>query len=123
MNPNTSLKDPSSWQVEPLGRHAEIKARIGWRGLSSGEYTTDGPYLIAGQHITDGRVRWESCDHISDYRYEESKEIALRDGDIIITKDGTIGRVARIEQLPGKATLNGTMMLVRPKRTLDFRYL
>lgn len=123
MTPGSSIKVPALWQVEPLGRHAEVKARIGWRGLSSDEYTSDGPYLIAGQHLAEGRVCWEFCDHISEYRYEESKEIALRNGDIIITKDGTIGRVAKIEQLPGKATLNGTMMLVRPKRTLDFRYL
>jgi type I restriction enzyme S subunit len=60
---------------------------------------------------------------VSDERYVESPEIALRKGDVIISKDGTIGRVARIDDLPSQATLNGTMMLVRPKDTLNYRFL
>ncbi len=50
-------------------------------------------------------------------------EIALESHDVIITKDGTIGRVARVDVLPGPATLNGTMMLLRPGGRLDYRYL
>lgn len=108
---------------EKLGDICYIKARIGWRGLSSAEYTEDGPYLIAGQHIRSGRIAWDKCDHISEQRYLESHEIILRSGDVIITKDGTIGRVARVDELPGDATINGTMMLIRPLRRLDYRYL
>lgn len=108
---------------EKLGDICYIKARIGWRGLSSAEYTEDGPYLIAGQHIRNGRIAWDKCDHISEQRYLESHEIILRSGDVIITKDGTIGRVARVDELPGDATINGTMMLIRPLRRLDYRYL
>lgn len=113
----------SNWRVERLGNHAYIRARIGWRGLSASEYTEHGPYLIAGQHIIGGKVDWDACDHVSEFRYRESWEIALRHGDIILSKDGTIGRVARIDDLPRPATINGTMMLVRPRETLDFRFL
>ncbi len=66
--------------------------------------------MIAGQHIRNGRVHWSACDHISEARYEESSEIALRHGDVIISKDGTIGRVARIDSLPERATLNGNVI-------------
>lgn len=110
-------------QPERLGRICYIKARIGWRGLSSSEYTEEGPFLIAGHHIKGGRIAWDKCDHISEQRYQESHEIILRSGDVILTKDGTIGRVARVDELPGDATINGTMMLVRPLRRLDYRYL
>jgi len=108
---------------ERLGNICYIKARIGWRGLSSSEYTDDGPFLIAGQHIRNGKIAWDKCDHISEQRYLESHEIILRSGDVIITKDGTIGRVARVDELPDDATINGTMMLVRPLRKLSYRYL
>ena len=111
------------WESETLGRHAEIRARIGWRGLSASEYVSVGPFLVAGQHILGGRVAWEACDHLSERRYRESPEIALQVGDVVLSKDGTIGRVARIDQLPGPATLNGTMMLVRPHGRLFYRYL
>lgn len=116
---HTEFKDsplgriPACWEIDVLGEHAYIKARIGWRGLSASEYTEHGPYLIAGTHIKDSNILWENCDHISDYRYKESKEIQLQEQDIVISKDGTIGRVGLIENMPGKATINGTMMLIR----------
>lgn len=113
----------AKWQREHLGNHAQIRARIGWRGLSSDEYVDSGPFLIAGKHIISGSIDWDSCDHLTEHRYQESLEIALESGDVIVSKDGTIGRVARIDYLPGPATLNGTMMLVRPTRSLDYRYL
>ncbi|MBY0264959.1 MAG: restriction endonuclease subunit S [Burkholderiales bacterium] len=79
--------------------------------------------MIAGKHIESGVIDWNACDHISEFRYRESSEIALAEGDVIITKDGTIGRVARIDCLPGKATINGTMMLIRPERGIHYGYL
>ena len=112
-----------SWRAARLGDHADIRARIGWRGLSANEYVDSGPFLIAGKHVVSGSVDWNACDHLTDYRYRESPEIALQAGDVIVSKDGTIGRVARIDSLPGPATLNGTMMLLRPKASLDHRYL
>ena len=114
----------NDWPLELLGAHSDVRARIGWRGLSSDEYTNDGPYLIAGKHLLNGRIDWQACDHVSQWRYEESPEIALRVRDVVVSKDGTIGRVARVDALPGPATLNGTMMLVRPHpEDLDHRFL
>ena len=46
-------------------------------------------------------------------RYEESPEIALKKGDVIFSKDGSLGNPALIKELPSEATINGTMMLVR----------
>lgn len=111
------------WRTEPLGKHCYIKARIGWRGLAASEYTDSGPFLIAGKHIENGRIDWNVADHISDFRYRESFEIALAEGDVILSKDGTIGRIARIDSLPGRATINGTMMLVRPEPQINYRFL
>lgn len=113
----------SQWQLERLGKYAYIKARIGWRGLSSNEYIDEGPYLVAGNHIVAGRVVWTECDHISHFRYKESWEIALQERDIILSKDGTIGRVAIIDHLPGEATINGTMMLIRARSPLVPEYV
>lgn len=105
---------PADWEVRQLGENAHIKARIGWRGLSADEYTKDGPLLVAGKHIRGARIDWGSCDHISEFRYNESPEIQLRNDDVILSKDGTLGRIGIVERLPRKATINGTMMLVRP---------
>lgn len=104
---------PEDWSSTILGEVATIKARIGWRGLKASEYTKSGPYLIAGKHIRGSKILWDKCDHLSMERYEESKEIQIREKDVVISKDGTIGRAAYIDKLPGLTTINGTMMLVR----------
>ncbi len=107
----------NDWSEVALGEHAYVKARIGWRGLSSNEYTESGAYLIAGTHIKGARIEWEKCDHINEFRYEESPEIQLKEHDVVISKDGTIGRLGYVENMPGPATINGTMMLIRPEST------
>ena len=115
---------PTHWRIKQLGENAHIKARIGWRGLGADEYTNEGPLLIAGTHIRGSFIDWASCDHISDFRYEESPEIQLQENDVIFSKDGTLGRIGIVENLPGRATINGTMMLVRPNGEVFWpRYL
>ena len=116
-------KQNGEWSRIKLGDVSIIKGRIGWRGLKQSEYTSDGPFLIANKHITDGKVLWEKCDHINEIRYNESTEIALENGDIIFSKDGVLGNPAIIENLDFKATINSTMMLVRPIKELNSYYL
>jgi type I restriction enzyme S subunit len=66
-------------------------------------------------HLSRGQVQWNNCFHISQEKFLESPEIIVQVGDIIITKDGTIGKVAYIDYLPGPASLNSHLFLVRPK--------
>lgn len=109
---------PEDWSRYTLGELCVVKARIGWRGLAATEYTDDGAFLVAGKHIQAGQIKWDECDHLSEQRYEESPEIMLQLGDVIFSKDGSIGNPALIERLPGKATINGTMMMLRARKEL-----
>ena len=93
-----------------------VKGRIGWRNLRRSDFCVSGPYLITGMHITpEGGIDWNACFHIPQKKYDESPEIAVSLGDLVITKDGTIGKVARIDWLPGPTSLNSHLFLVRPK--------
>ena len=51
---------------------------------------------------------------MSEKRYEEAPEIQLKVGDLLVTKDGTIGKLAYIDVLPGKASLNSHLLVMRP---------
>ncbi len=113
----------SYYPIKKLKDYAVVKGRIGWRGLKQSEYVDNGPYLIASKHIKDGHVNWDKCDMITDFRYDESPEIALKQGDVVFSKDGAIGNPAHIDKLPGNATINSTMMLLRPNENLDSEYL
>ncbi len=93
-----------------------MKARIGWQGLTTEEYLCTGDYfLITGTDFSDGKIKWENCFYVDEKRYSQDKNIQLRNGDVLITKDGTIGKVAYIDYLPGPATLNSGIFLIRPK--------
>jgi type I restriction enzyme S subunit len=92
-----------------------LKGRIGWQNLRSDEFTDEGPYLITGMHFADGGVDWDKCFHISPERYAVDHNIHVREGDLLITKDGSIGKLAHIGSLPGPACLNSHLLIIRPK--------
>ena len=91
-----------------------LRARIGWQGLRSDEFQTEGPYLVTGTDFENGRVNWDNCYHVSVERFEQDKGIQLHENDLLVTKDGTVGKTAFVTDCPKKATLNSHIFLVRP---------
>lgn len=104
------------WEPVNLARESHLKARIGWQGLTTNEYRDSGEYhLITGTEIIDGRVDWRRCVFVDKWRFDQDRNIQLRNGDILLTKDGTIGKVAQVRDLPGPAALNSGVFVIRPK--------
>ena len=125
LDPTVPMKDsgiewigdiPESWSFSKLKYDAYMKGRIGWQGLKADEFIEEGPYLVTGTDFEDGRVCWERSYHISDERFNEAPEIQLKEADLLITKDGTIGKLAYIDFLPGPASLNSHLLVIRPKK-------
>ena len=110
------------WKFTNL-EDAYIKGRIGWKNLTRDEYTKEGPYFISGKDINDGKIMWDTCEHITIERYEESPEIKLQNNDIILTQRGTLGNSAFIENLTKKATINANMILLRANKEIYPLYL
>jgi len=112
------LRPTPSDDVRLLGDVSSLKGRIGWQGLKQVEFTTndDQPFLITGMNFKDGAIRWSEVYHISEARYEMAPEIQLRPNDVLMTKDGTIGKVLYIDTIPcpGQASLNSHLLLFRP---------
>jgi type I restriction enzyme S subunit len=99
-----------------MAEKSTLKARIGWQGLTTAEYLGLGSYfLVTGTDFSNGRVNWDSCCFVSKYRYSQDQYIQLRPRDVLLTKDGTIGKVGFIDALPGPATLNSGVFVIRPK--------
>ncbi len=107
-------KIPKNWNVKIIKNICKLKGRIGWEGLTSDEYIDEGPYLITGIDFLEGHINWENCVHVSEWRYNQAKEIQIKDNDLLITKDGTVGKVALTTNTPQKATLNSGVLLMRP---------
>lgn len=105
---------PKEWIRKKLKYNCYIKGRIGWQGLKQSEFIDEGPYLITGMNFKNGVINWSEVYHISEERYQEAPEIHLKLGDVLITKDGTIGKLLFIDYLPGKASLNSHLLVMRP---------
>ena len=96
-----------AWEQRKLGEIANMHARIGWQNLRTSEFLDSGEYmLITGTDFQDGKIDYSKVHYVEKERYEQDKKIQISNGSILITKDGTIGKVAYVENLPMKSTLN-----------------
>lgn len=114
---------PCSWNFKRIKYLAQLKGRIGWQGLTSDEYTDVGPFLITGVDFSNGGINWENCVHITEERWAEAPEIHIKNGDLLITKDGTVGKVAIVENLQGKASLNSGVLLIKTSNDYNKKFL
>ena len=111
---------PENWIATKIKYNTYVKGRIGWQGLTTNEYIDEGPFLVTGTDFHNGKIEWSTCCHISEDRYKQDLYIQLEENDLLITKDGTIGKVALVKCLEGKATLNSGVFVTRP---LNGKYL
>jgi type I restriction enzyme S subunit len=94
-----------------------MKARIGWQGLTTSEYRQNGTHrLVGGTEFTDGQINWNATPFVDEWRYDQDPFIQLRVGDVLLTKDGSIGKTAYVDRLPGPATLNSGVFVIRPQK-------
>lgn len=107
---------PEDWEVKNINKECTIKARIGWQGLKSIEYLDSGDYiLVTGTDFDSGFINWNSCSYVTKWRFDQDKNIQIKQGDVLITKDGTIGKVAFLNEIPMQGTLNSGVFVIRPK--------
>lgn len=116
---------PEDWEVKNVSESCLIKARIGWQGLKKSEYMSSGDYLlITGTDFDNGQVNWKFCAYVSKARYEQDSNIKIRPQDILISKDGTIGKVAYLGMIPKAGTLNSGIFVIRANdRKIDQVFL
>ncbi|MDK8243464.1 restriction endonuclease subunit S [Corynebacterium sp. UMB10321] len=100
------------------------KARIGWQNLRTDEYLDSGySYIIGGTNFSDGTVDLASCKFVSEERFRMDPAIQVNQGDVLVTKDGTIGKVAVVPRLEKPATLNSGVYVFRPVDGVARRFL
>ena len=103
-----------------------MHARIGWQNLRTTEFLDDGKYLlITGTDFVDGKIDFTRCYYVKQERYNQDRNIQIKNGCILITKDGTLGKVAYVNGLNKPATLNAGIFNVeiRDENKVDRLYL
>ena len=97
-----------------LGDYLYIKGRIGWKGLKKNEYLSESNYrIINGETLTKSGIDWNKAGYISKERYTESPEIMLQVGDILLSKDGTIGKIGYVDELELPTSVASGIFVIR----------
>ena len=120
------LRGTKTWEQRKLSELTSMHARIGWQNLRTSEFLDSGDYmLITGTDFNDGVINFSTCHYVERERYEQDRNIQIHNGSILITKDGTLGKVAYVQGLPMPATLNAGVFNVQIKDTsiVDEKYL
>ncbi len=104
----------------PLG-HCVIRATYGFTNPMPTE--SDGPYMLTANDIGDGRIDYENARRTSEQAFAQAITDKARPlkGDVLLTKDGTLGRVAVADGR--RVCINQSVALVRPMARLDSDYL
>lgn len=134
LNPDAEMKDsgiewigeiPKDWKVVRLEFLSWVRARLGWKGLKADEYVDEGYPFLSAFNIQDSKIKWEPLNFITKERFDESPEIMLACGDVLLLKDGAgVGKCARIDNLPkGDSTVNSSLAVITCFDNLNYRYL
>ena len=107
---------PEDWEVTTLSKVCHIFGRIGFRGYTIADIVTpnNGAISISPTNIVNGKMDYSKCTYISWYKYEESPEIKIYNGDILIVKTGsTYGKSVLVKGLSQKATINPQIVVLK----------
>ena len=134
LNPDAEMKDsgiewiekmPKHWDKIKLKNCSYIRARLGWKGLKADEYVEEGYPLLSAFNIVNNKIDFtNNVNYISKFRYDESPEIKLNEGDILLVKDGAgIGKCGIIEYLPIPSTTNGSLAVITTDNSIVPKFL
>ncbi|SDM58951.1 restriction endonuclease subunit S [Lachnospira pectinoschiza] len=134
VNSNVEMKDsgvewisdiPIDWDEIKLKNCSYIRARLGWKGLKADEYVEEGYPLLSAFNIVNSKIDFENnINFINQERYDESPEIKLSEGDILLVKDGAgIGKCGIVENLPVPSTTNGSLAVITTDMKIESKFL
>ena len=115
-----------AWEQRKLSELTTMHARIGWQNLRTSEFLDSGNYyLITGTDFENGYVNLSTCHYVNKDRYDQDPNIQIDNGSILITKDGTLGKVALVQGLDKPATLNAGVfnVVIHNEEIVDNGYL
>ena len=111
---------PKHWDINKLFNLCTIKGRIGWKGLRSDEFKENSyAYLVTGQDFKSADIDWKKCYQIDKERYDEDPYIQLNEGDLLVTKDGSIGKIAKVGKLDKPACLNSGIFVLKQRKSAN----
>ena len=114
--PHYPYELPKGWVWCKLSDCCHIAGRIGFRGYTKDDLVEfqKGAITLSPSNIIDGEMDYNKCTYISWDKYEESPEIEVLEGDILLVKTGSsFGKCALVDKLPWKSTINPQFVILK----------
>lgn len=134
LNPDAPMKDSGIEWIGVIPQNSNIArfkylcdtfGRIGFRGYTQADIVAEGegPISLSPSNIEEHGMNFSKCTYLTWDKYNESPEIQVGVGDIILVKTGSsYGKSAIVEALPMEATINPQFVVLRNIRC-NARYL
>ena len=112
---------PNGWEWVNLGTVCDVFGRIGFRGYTKGDFVSkgEGAISLSPSNIVNNSMNYDNCSYITWQKYEESPEIMIYNGDILLVKTGSsYGKSTIVQNLPEKATINPQFVVLKNSRII-----
>lgn len=119
-----ALVDASEYEFVELGDYYDVSAMIGWKNLTTADYVSQGIKMLRVADISGCYVLLDNAVQVSSSKVDEQPQIHLQKGDIIFSKDGTLGIAAVMPEVNELVCAGSTLARLRKKTSrLDPYYL
>lgn len=115
-NEEEDLNIPHNWAWCQINDICRTFGRIGFRGYTKEDLRDspqDGAITLSPSNIVNGKLDISSCTYLSWEKYEESPEIQVEEGDIILVKTASIGKCALINEVKHEMTVNPQFVVLK----------
>jgi len=116
---------PLNWGLQKLKSFLTVHGRIGFRGYTVNDLVSkgEGAVTISPSNMGESNMIWDKVSYLSWQKYYESPEIIVEEGDLLIVKTASIGKIAYVRELKEKATINPQILILKNvKINKDFFY-
>lgn len=99
-----------------LGKYYEISAMIGWKNLTTKDYVENGIKMLRVADIKNQYISLDDAVQVSIEKVMEQSQIHLKEDDIVLSKDGTLGIAALIPPVQELLCAGSTLARLRRKK-------
>ena len=118
--------NPKGWEIKKMGEVCDVKGRIGFRGYTRNDFVDsekEGAISLSPTNIVNNHMDYTKCAYVTWDKYNESPEIMVQVGDILLVKTGSsYGKCAFVDYLPHESTINPQFVVIKNHK-ISSRYL
>lgn len=110
---------PSTFNKYRIKHISKLYGRIGFRGYMADDLVDEGEGAItlSPSNIRDMSMNYSNLSYLTWQKYEESSEIKINNGDILLVKTGSsYGKTALVDNLPLEATINPQLIVIKERQ-------